>query len=209
MMTTSQQAASMRFRKRLAKIITEVFAPVPIGVIVITFIAWYFAQATAEAIRGIAIGVLLGLLVPFGYLLRQVRNGSVTDHHVGLRAQRPHILLVFFVAVLITLVALVSLGSPRELIALIGASIAGLVVALLITLFWKISIHAGVIAGIVVIFIELFGWHMLLLAPLVAIVGWARVEVGDHTSAQVIAGALTGAAISGIAFAVLTSLLAY
>jgi hypothetical protein len=206
-MTTLTQDTSVRFSQRLARITTEVFAPVPMGVIVITFIAWHFAPTTGEAIGGIAIGVLLGLLVPFGYLLRQVRSGRVTDHHVGSRVQRPHILLVFFFAVLITLVALVSLGSPRELIALIGASIAGLVVALLITLFWKISIHAGVIAGIVVVFIQLFGWGMLLLIPLVAVVGWARVEVRDHTPAQVTAGALIGATVSGIAFAALMSLL--
>jgi hypothetical protein len=206
-MTISQQAPGTRLSQRVARAITEIFAPVPLGVIVITFIAWYFAPTTGEAIRGIAIGVLLGLLVPFGYLLRQVRRGRVTDHHVGLRVQRPHILIVFCIAVLIALVALVSFGSPWQLIALIGASMAGLIVALAITLFWKISIHAGVIAGIVVVFIELFGWYMLLLIPLVILVGWARVEVRDHTPPQACAGALIGGAVSGIAFAILSSLL--
>ncbi len=206
-MTTSQQAPGARVSQRMARIITEVFAPVPLGVIVITFIAWHFASTAAEAIRGIAIGVLLGLLVPFGYLLRQIRRGRVTDHHVGLRVQRPHILVVFCVAVMIALGALVSFGSPRELVALIGASMAGLLIALAITLVWKISIHAGVVAGIVVVFVELFGWPMLLLSPLVALVGWARVEVRDHTPAQAGAGALIGAAVSGVVFALLVSLL--
>jgi hypothetical protein len=206
-MSTLSQMPGTGISTRVARIVTEIFAPVPIGVVVITFIGWYFAPTTAAAVRGIAIGVLLGLMAPFGYLVRQVRSGHVTDHHVRLRMQRPQILLIFCVAVVVALAALVSFGAPRELIALIGASMAGLLVALAITLVWKISIHAGVITGIVVVFVELFGWHLLLLSPMVVLVGWARVEVRDHTPAQAAAGALIGGATSGIAFALVISLL--
>ncbi len=186
--------------ERAAKIITEVLAPTPLGVVVVAFIAWHFAPRTSDAIKGAIIGVLLGLLLPFSYLLRQVRRGQVTDHHVGTRTQRPRILFVFFFAVLAALVTLIKFGSPPELIALIGASMTGLVVALTITLFWKVSIHAGVAAGIATIFVILFGPWMLLLAPFVLAVGWARITLGDHTTAQVIVGTVIGAFISGVAF---------
>jgi len=186
--------------ERAAKIITEVLAPTPLGIVVVAFIAWHFAPRASDAIKEAIIGVLLGLLLPFSYLLRQVRRGRVTDHHVGTRTQRPRILLVFFFAVLAALVALIKFGSPPELIALIGASMTGLVVALTITLFWKVSIHAGVAAGIATIFVILFGPWMLLLAPFVLAVGWARITLGDHTTAQVIVGTVIGAFISGGAF---------
>ncbi|MDQ6733313.1 MAG: phosphoesterase PA-phosphatase [Nitrospirota bacterium] len=193
--------------KRAAKIITEVFAPTPLGVIVVAFIAWHFAPSTSDAIKGAIIGVLLALLVPFSYLVRQVRGGRITDHHVGVRAQRPRILLVFFIAVLAAFVALIEFGSSPELIALIGASMAGLVVALTITFFWKISIHAGVAGGIATIFVILFGPWMLLLALFVLAVGWARVTLGDHTTAQVIVGTIIGACVSGVAFSLLLTAL--
>ncbi|MDQ2784788.1 MAG: hypothetical protein M3Y58_07285, partial [Chloroflexota bacterium] len=79
--------------ERAAKIITEILAPTPLGVVVVAFIAWHFAPRTGDAIKGAIIGVLLGLLLPFIYLLRQVQRGRVTDHHVGTRTQRPRILL--------------------------------------------------------------------------------------------------------------------
>jgi hypothetical protein len=41
------------------------------------------------------------------------------------------------------------------------------------------------------------------LARLVALSGWARVEVGDHTLAQVLAGAVVGAMVAGVAFPLL------
>ncbi len=197
---TASHLSTRQFSYRAAKIITEIFAPVPSGLVVVAFIAWHFAPTRSEAIRGATLGVVLALLLPFSYLLRQVRRGHITDHHVGLRTQRPRILLVFFLGVLATLAMLIAVGSPPELIALIGASLVGLVVALAITFFWKISIHAGVAAGIITVFVVLFGPWMLLIAPLVLAVGWARVRLGDHTAAQVVAGTVIGALISGLAF---------
>jgi len=197
---TASHLSTRQFSYRAAKIITEVFAPVPSGLVVVAFIAWHFAPTRSEAIREATLGVVLALLLPFSYLLRQVRRGRITDHHVGLRTQRPRILLVFFLAVLATLAMLIAVGSPPELIALIGASLVGLVVALTITFFWKISIHAGVAAGITTVFVILFGPWMLLIAPLVLAVGWARVRLGDHTATQVVTGTLIGALISGLAF---------
>jgi hypothetical protein len=41
---------------------------------------------------------------------------------------------------------------------------------------------------------------VLILAPLVALVGWARVELRDHTPTQVTAGAAIGAIIAAIVF---------
>jgi len=197
---TASHLSTRQFSYRAAKIITEVFAPVPSGLVVVAFIAWHFAPTRSEAIREATLGVVLALLLPFSYLLRQVRRGRITDLHVGLRTQRPRILLVFFLAVLATLAMLIAVGSPPELIALIGASLVGLVVALTITFFWKISIHAGVAAGITTVFVILFGPWMLLIAPLVLAVGWARVRLGDHTATQVVTGTLIGALISGLAF---------
>ncbi len=194
-------------RYRAARAISEIFAPVPLGAVVVTYFAWRFSSTTGAALRGAAIGVLLGLIVPFSYLLRQVRHGRVTDRHVGIRTQRPRILLAFIGAVTAALAILLALGAARELIALLGAGVVGAAVAFAITLRWKISIHTGVIAGVVTILILALGPWAFSLAPLVALVGWARVTVKDHTPAQVIAGAVIGASVSATAFVILARLL--
>lgn len=76
----------------------------------------------------------------------------------------------------------------------------GLGISTLVTLAWKISIHVAVVAGTVVILLLVFGAGFLALAPIVALVGWARVELGDHTSTQAVFGAVLGAAVAGVVF---------
>ncbi len=75
--------------------------------------------------------------------------------------------------------------------------------ATLVTLRWKISIHVATVAGAVVILTLVFGLGFALLAPAVALTGWARVALGDHTPAQVAAGAVLGAAIAASVFPLL------
>jgi len=70
----------------------------------------------------------------------------------------------------------------------------------LITLRWKISLHVGVAAGVLTVFAILFGPGVLVAAPLIPVLGWARVTLGDHTPWQVVAGGFTGAVVSGAVF---------
>lgn len=75
-----------------------------------------------------------------------------------------------------------------------------ILLALLVTAFWKISIHAVIVAGTVVILVLVLGLPLTALAPLVALTAWARVALGDHTPAQVMAGGALGAIVAGVVF---------
>lgn len=206
-MTASRLMPVSHWRTRLARVVTEVFAPSPLAAVVLVIVAWRFSPTTSEALKWASLGILFAPAVPLLYLFRQLRRGRVTDHHVRRREQRAPIILFTLACGFVALVVLSRLGAPRQVIGLVCSGAAGLIVALAITRFWKISIHAGVAAGIVVVFLELFGWWMLLLAPLAALVCWARVAVGDHTPAQVAAGAVVGAVVSGSTFALIMTLL--
>jgi membrane-associated phospholipid phosphatase len=81
--------------------------------------------------------------------------------------------------------------------------VGGLVVSLLVTLRWKISLHTGVAAGSVAILALLFGPALLGLAVVVGLVGWARVRLCDHTAAQAAAGAALGAVVAAALFTLL------
>lgn len=189
-------------RRRLARVVTEVLAPTPVVAVLLLVIAWHAAPTPA----GLAWGLLTALFasaLPFLYVLRGVRRQHLTDHHVGQREQRARPLAVAIGSLAVLLAILLTGGAPRELVAAVVAITASLVSGTLITLAWKISGHAGVVAGTVVMFAIAIGPALLALLPLVALVGWARVEVGDHTPAQVVAGAALGAVIGGLVFALL------
>lgn len=70
------------------------------------------------------------------------------------------------------------------------------------------SVHDGAVAGVITVCAILLGPPALLLSPLVPLVAWARVEMGAHTTAQVIAGGLIGALVSGPVFMTMLTALA-
>jgi membrane-associated phospholipid phosphatase len=70
----------------------------------------------------------------------------------------------------------------------------------LVTVVWKISIHCAVASGSVTILALLFGPLVLPLYGLVALLGWSRVALRDHTAAQVVAGAVLGAGAAALAY---------
>jgi membrane-associated phospholipid phosphatase len=74
--------------------------------------------------------------------------------------------------------------------------VAGVAVALAISMFWKISIHVACVAGSVAVLAYILGPQWLVLGVAVLAVGWARVLVRDHTKPQVVAGAAVGALVA-------------
>ncbi|XVV15204.1 phosphatase PAP2 family protein [Actinoplanes sp. CA-131856] len=68
---------------------------------------------------------------------------------------------------------------------------------------WGISLHALVAAGAVGALTVIYGPAVSPAWLLVAAVGWARVRLKEHTTAQVLAGALVGAAATGVLFPLL------
>jgi hypothetical protein len=67
---------------------------------------------------------------------------------------------------------------------------------------WKVSVHAAVAAGAVLVWwaLGLDGRAVLLALLLPVWIGWSRIRVRDHTAGQVWAGAACGAA-AGLVFA--------
>ena len=190
-------------RRKVARLVTEVVAPAPIATALLIAVAWHSASSIAQGAGWALLAVLTVIPVPLLYVIRGVRRRRYSDHHIGVREQRPLPLLVGMASVLVALALLTVAGAPRDLVALVGAMAVGLSTTLLVTFFWKISVHAGVTAGAVVILVLIFGQPLLILASLVALVGWARVELGDHTPLQVIAGSGLGALIAATVFTLL------
>jgi hypothetical protein len=81
----------------------------------------------------------------------------------------------------LTFVLLAVLQASLALIATASAVIAACSLFLLITRYWKISLHLVGTAGPLTVFVLLSGPRCLWLSPLVAVVRWARWRLHTHT----------------------------
>jgi len=188
---------------RLARVVTEFLAPANLVIGLLILVAWHSASSTAAKVGwGLGAALFAGVL-PLAYLLRGARQGRWEDHHVGEREKRPAVILAILGSVLGGVALMLALNAPRELLALMGAMVAGLVVTLAVTLVWRISVHAAVAGGTVVILALVFGPALNVLWLGAAAVAWSRVKLRDHTNAQVVAGLLCGATVAAAGFSLL------
>jgi hypothetical protein len=188
----------VRARVGAARAVTEIFAPVWLVAALLVLLGWH---AGDPLLGGVA--ALFESILPFAYVLRQVRRGRLSDRHVGERSQRLVPLLVAFGSVVAGAVLLVALHAPRTLLAGVAAGGIGLLVAAAVNHWWKMSVHAAVAAGSCAILALVFGPVLLVTTPLIALVAWSRVHLGDHTLAQVLVGAAVGAVVAASVFAAL------
>lgn len=171
-----------------------------VGALVL-FVAAWATRAVGPTLGWSAATIAFCVLLPYAALALLLRSGRVSDRQIVRREQRLVPGLAALGCLVAGLVALRFLGAPRDLIVLMVANVAGLVTLLAISRWWKISLHTAVTSGAATIVGVLAGWPWgLALAPLVAVVGWARWRAGRHTAPQVVVGAAVGALVSGLVF---------
>ncbi len=193
-------AESASVDRRLARLITNVFAPAQVVGVLLVVVALDSTRTVSAAVGWSFLTVGIAVLIPFAYVLRGVRRRHFTDIHVGQREQRSVPILIGIGSIFVSLALLIILGAPRELVALVAAMTGGLLVTLLVTLAWKISVHAAVASGAVVILALVFGPVLLAMGVLAGLICWARVKLTDHSVPQVVAGAVLGAVVAASVF---------
>jgi hypothetical protein len=195
-----------RRRHAVAKTITEVCSPAVVVVALPLAVAWH---ATGHRIGptllwGLVVALLSSVL-PMAFIVRGARRGRWDGHHVRNREGRLVPLLLCLVSTVAGLLILVFGRAPRDVVALDAAMLATLIVCIVITQWWKISLHAAVAGGAAATMVLIYGPWCLVLVPVVALVAWSRIELGDHTAAQAIVGAFTGPVVGGVVFVLVRS----
>jgi membrane-associated phospholipid phosphatase len=187
--------------RRAARIVTEVLSPAVVVVALLLAVTWHGTghDVWPTLLWSVLIAFFFSVL-PMAFLVWGARRGRWDGHWVRDRAHRTVPLLVCLASGLAGLVVMLVGGAPREVVALSVAMILTLVACLVITRWWKVSVHATVAGGAVAMVALLYGPWLLLLALLVALVCWARVMVEDHTVAQVVVGAVLGPVVGGAVF---------
>ena len=190
-------------RLRVARLVGELLSPPPIIVLLALVVAWDSSPTPATALLWGSVAALFASVLPYAIIVRGVRRGRLSDRNLGLRQERIRFAAVGIASVLLGLAVLAAFDAPAAMVALLVSIVAGLVCGWLVTLWWKISVHAAIAASAATVLTLVLGPALLLTWPLVALVAWSRVQVGDHTVAQVLAGIALGVAVNLTVFPLL------
>jgi membrane-associated phospholipid phosphatase len=189
-------------RTRLARAVTELLAPANLAVAQLLLVSWHSSPGLAGLGWGLLTATFCGL-IPYGIVIVGVRGRRWTDRHVRVRQQRPVPFLAAIASFLAGLALLVALGAPQPVVALVVAMLTCLAATMFVTLWWKLSLHAAAASGTVAILVLTFGPLLLLALPVVALVSWSRIRLGDHSPAQTLAGAALGGLVATTVFILL------
>lgn len=183
---------------RFAHHVSAILSPAVISVPVILLASLYRAASISSALAYTLLTLCFLSLGPFAYIYIGVHLGKLSDVDVSKRSERVGPFIFGLLSICLGWFVLILVHGPSPLITvLIMTAISGLTM-MIITLWWKISIHASSLAGAATMLTVLYGAIMLPTFALLVLVSWSRVVLRRHTLAQVIAGSLLGIALSAL-----------
>ena len=196
--------ASHYMNARWARVISNLFSPPMVWSILVFFIAFHFAENRLQGLMWALTYGILVCLMPILFIAWRVHSGKISDLHMKERQERIVPFAVSIGCAILAWQVLRMMNAPSILPLIAAITLVELVVMLLITFAWQISMHAMSISVAVVATGIVFGAApALFVSPLLPIVGAARLRLERHTLAQVIAGAVVGALIPLIVLAVM------
>ena len=190
--------SSSSTRIRIARYLSNILSPVTVSLPFVFLVAFYHAQSILMALLYTCLILVFLTFGPMVYVLVGVRKGKLTDADVSVRSQRFGPFLFGIISALIGLAVLFFTHSPKNLQTLLLITVISGIVMFIITLWWKISIHASSLAAAATLLTALYGRLMLIAFVLLIVVCWSRVILRRHTLGQVIAGSLVSIALTSL-----------
>ena len=183
-------------RIRIARYVSHILAPATISLPFIWLVAFYQAQDQLTALIYACITLFFLSVGPLLYIIIGVRLGKLSDIDVSRRSQRAGPFMFGIVSVMIGWLVLALTNGPRNLQTVMIITVFSGIIMMVITFWWKISMHASSLGGVATMLTVLYGAVMLPLFVLLVFVSWSRVVLRRHTVTQVIAGSLAGIVLS-------------
>jgi hypothetical protein len=183
-------------RMRIARYVSNILAPTTISLPFILLVAFYQAQDKLSALLFACITLFFLSVGPLLYIIIGVRLGILSDIDVSRRSQRVGPFIFGIVSATIGWIILSLTHGPRNLQTVMIITVFSGMMMMMITLWWKISMHASSLGGVAAMLTVLYGAVMLPLFVLLIFVSWSRVVLRRHTVPQVIAGSLAGIVLS-------------
>ncbi len=183
-------------RMLLAKVISGLGSPMILAFP--AFIALLVATNPPSLPLVLLVAFLFGSAFPMLVIYLMYKIGKIGDLDVTDRSQRkvPFILSILVYA--LGTIIMFALNAPAIVSALMFCYTTNTLVTFLISLRWKISVHAVGVAGPFICLVYFMGWLYSPLLLLIIPIGWSRVELKAHTLAQVVAGFVLSIAITWV-----------
>ncbi len=178
-------------QKKLAMVVSRVFDPV-IEIPFLLSAAVWFVLSNGFRWRFMVLLLMVDAILPAMYFLYNLKKGYISDWDTTKRQER---LGLYFFTILCHLfgVVLAYFLGREALFKILFVFWTLAVIFGLVTLFWKISVHAGVNGVLVAFFNYFYGWDKYWWLVLVLLlVLWSRVISKKHTWLQVGVGAALG-----------------
>ncbi len=184
--TMSETATSQNHRLLIAKIISHTASPTILAIP--AFLLLLFVTNPPSLLILLFVTILFGSLFPLGVIFALYKTGKIGDLEVSERGKRWMPFLGAITSYGVGTLLLLILVAPSIVTALMFCYFGNTVITSIISLQWKISVHAlGVSGPITVLFFSL-GWVYGLWFLIILPVGWSRVLLKAHTWTQVAVG---------------------
>ena len=193
--------------KSIAHVISTVFQPLlmPTYGVILLFVYTYFGVVYTQQFWLIITPILLfSFMIPAVLIFMMFRVGIISDLSLTKRRERFYPYLITLLSYTAMMLFYYRMNMPKWFLLMIAASIAIMIAAIIITLWWKISAHMFGIGGLlggamsVSYFVERSNPYCMFMGLfiLAGLIGTSRLILKRHTVAQVIAGFLLGFLLS-------------
>lgn len=175
-------------RESLAKAVTLVMnAPL---LAVATFVYIYLTDPAGPASSVLVTAIFFSGVMPILIIFVQRRSGIVTEMMVNERDERTKPFLGAISSYVLGTLALTYLEAPAAMVYLMACYLVNSVFMMMVTLRYKISIHASGVAGPATFLVHQYGVRLWPFTLVLVVVGWARLQLRMHTLGQVAWGIL-------------------
>ncbi|NLD24949.1 MAG: hypothetical protein GX670_12085 [Bacteroidales bacterium] len=195
--------------KSISHVISTVFQPLlmPTYGVMLLFMYTYFGVAYSNRFWHIVTPIMLfSFVIPGILIYLLLRIGLISDLSLKVRKERFYPYFITLLSYSAMVIFYYKAQMPTWFITMMAGSIAIMIIAILITLVWKISAHmfgvGGLLGGVMSVcyYVEHSNpyWLFIGLFILAGSVGTSRLILKRHTLAQVIAGFLLGFSVAFI-----------
>ena len=186
--TLAPASAPKRRLDQLARVISALFAP-PVLAVPIALLTVLRDRHHPRAVSGALLLVAASALIPSVYIYLEYRRGEVRTLELTTRAERRRPTTLAAISSIAGAVLLFFVGAPQALRLLGWATAVQLSLMAAITPGWKISYHAATAATLAAATTQVGSAPLSVgILGLALVVGWSRLHLGRHTTAQVAAG---------------------
>ncbi len=173
-----------------AQLISDISNAPILALIVFSIINFYYLNFN-YFIKIDIISVFFASILPTALIIVYFRRKNI--HRDLLKKEDRKIpLIIAIISYFLGTMALFIMQAPSISTALMFCYFSNTLIVMVITRYWKISIHSMGISGPTTGLIFAFGWIGALLGLLGPLVMWSRIYLNRHTISQVLAGFLFG-----------------